>query len=96
MKFFTFTPNPKYMSYMIEDQYAAGVNDVSTIPVLAWLIENVGELDELQSWMQPKGKGWRCVCDISRDHYPYHLSHRIVITRPVTGKLLTEFVLRFS
>ena len=90
---YTFYPNPAYLSSpMIDSNKFEISRKIVSVPVIKWLIENVGEMAEFKfkdnEW--PHGNGWEMGYNYRENR------HYIIIRRAVDEKLLTEFALRFS
>ena len=90
-----FYPNPAYLSSpMIDSNKFEISRKIVSVPVIRWLIENVGEMAEFKDkpkdneW--PHGNGWEM------GHNYWENRHYIIIRRKdLDEKLLTEFALRF-
>ena len=74
-------------------------DDYCTIPIFRWLVDNVGEINEIKenSWLS--GNGWEVGYDYNADNTNWKRKHFIYIhirRKDIDPKLLTEFALRFS
>ena len=97
---FEFKPAPKHLPFvslmMARSVYNGERKQAEPFsPLVTWLVENIGELDESDdsSHFWPQGNGWAIHYDpIAKT--PTVLT--VVIYCEVDDKLLTELVLRFS
>ena len=93
----TFYPDPQHFTWPLIVQNRRGMSrDVIMIPVIKWLINNVGELAEFRDDEWPHGNGWETGYASSKDAVSWERRHYIIIRRlDIDERLLTEFALRF-
>ena len=98
---FKMKPDPKFLLTPMIAMWESGDDNLTpdyitqTVPVINWLVRNVGELGYFQTGEWPTGNGWQIGYDKDTVEV-WGTQCYVMIRKEIDDILLTEFVLRFA